>query len=428
MLPHDQRRSRAEKEGIASNSSKMDIDPSNNSMTTPKNANDSNGILRYFPVINNKRKRSGFEIENNCETHLPKANSQKISTQKQSTSTIATVPVKNRFDVLQTESNEERKIPKPPPVYIRERSTNFSKEIKQFLKKEYYLVDLKRGQLHETKIQVSDPVEYTTLVKWLEEKKLEFYSYQPKAEKGIRVVIKGIDHTVDPQEVKEDLEKLNFKVNWVHNIQNKFRQPQPMFKVELMPNSSILGKNKVHPIYDIKFILHRRVTIEEPYKRSGPIQCLNCQEFGHTRTYCRLKSVCVVCGGNHTSDNCQAKNDTNIPKKCGNCGESHTANYRGCPVYKSLNKKKSTFDQQPVETNSVSGTMINKPYQSNFRDERSFADIVRGNTSVQQTTNNDSTTQILIALMNSIQQLTSSLVQMQKMQMEQLEILKQLKP
>ncbi|XP_017469880.1 PREDICTED: mucin-21-like [Rhagoletis zephyria] len=92
-----------------------------------------------------------------------------------------------------------------------------------------------------------------------------------------------------------------------------------------------------------------RITVEEPHKRNGPVQSTNCQEFGHTRTYCTLCPVCVACGDRHTSASCKAIKADEAVKKCSNCGGNHTANYRGCPVYKDL---KSRMNQRNTAVRS----------------------------------------------------------------------------
>jgi len=90
---------------------------------------------------------------------------------------------------------------------------------------------------------------------------------------------------------------------------NRTQIPQPLFKVELEPDSRVLKKNEVHPIYNLQYLLHRRINVEEPHKRIGPVQCTNCQEYGHTRAYCSLRSVCVACGDFHNSANCPASKE-----------------------------------------------------------------------------------------------------------------------
>ena len=61
---------------------------------------------------------------------------------------------------------------------------------------------------------------------------------------------------------------------------------------------------------------------------------MNCQEFGHTKSYCKLRSVCVV---SSSPTQCEAAKQG--LKKSGNCGGNHSTNYRGCPVYKELLKR-----------------------------------------------------------------------------------------
>jgi len=37
--------------------------------------------------------------------------------------------------------------------------------------------------------------------------------------------------------------------------------------MEQVPDSKALKKNEVHLIYNLQFVLHRRITVEEPHKR-----------------------------------------------------------------------------------------------------------------------------------------------------------------
>lgn len=192
-------------------------------------------------------------------------------------------------------------------------------------------------------------------------------------------MIKGIDAYVDPDEVKISLGEKGFKVKSVSNIKNKDRVPQPLFRVELEPNDIILKKNETHPIYDLHLLMHRRVTVEEPHKRSGPVQCLNCQEYGHTKTYCKLPSVCVVCGDLHNSSKCdKPKNDSTV-KKCSNCGGNHTANYRGCPVFDVV-KRSTAHKTVSTPTQSINiHTPSNPPQAQTVNNQFSYANILKSN-------------------------------------------------
>ena len=391
---------------------------------TTKPDNNKVGILRYFTVAKTaKRKRN---------------NSQQSPTSTNNRTGNANIPLSNRFNALNEVSDDSATKPKPPPIYIRLRSTaGLETKIKQIAKHPYHIVDLRRGALYETKVQTSDGADYANTTRWLDAEKLQYYSYETKENKGLRVIIKGIDHQVKPEEIKGDLERQHFQVKWVSNVLNRYKKPQPMFKVELMPTQIQLQRGKVHPIYGVKFVVSRRVTVEDPYKRKGPVQCQNCQEYGHTRTYCKLKSVCVRCGDNHVSQDCKLDRENPTNKKCSNCGMNHTANYRGCSVYKALNnqikssQRKPTLNTAPAFQNIPAGfpnlpnshpdqNPSNPSYTNSQNKSRTYAETLSQNQIPQL--NND-ISQILLTLINNIQQLTNSLVQMQEMQRQQLEFL-----
>lgn len=68
-------------------------------------------------------------------------------------------------------------------------------------------------------------------------------------------------------------------------------------------------------------------------------QCMNCQRHGHTKKFCQRNPRCVKCTENHATSQCPRKT-RNKDVKCINCGENHPANYKGCRVYKELQKIK----------------------------------------------------------------------------------------
>lgn len=314
------------------------------------------GMDRY---LNIKRKLSPQK----GSSHTAKVN--KVSTSTTPSSRLTG----NKFALLATDvektaekpSNQEQKSLKPPPIYLRERSSNtlvsyFSRLIG---KDNFHIVPLTRGNIYETKIQVYSESNYRTLTKYLNDNNKNFYTYQLKSAKGLTVVIKGIESDVDTVEIKEALEEKGFSVKAVLNIYNKNRVPQPMFKIVLNPDTTSLKKNEIHSIYKLNRLLHRKVVVEEPIKRDGPVQCSNCQEFGHTKSYCTLRAVCVACGEFHSIAACKIA--TVDKKKCSNCGGNHSASYRGCPVYKELKYRLNNQKQlarNPRAVNFVSQQFV----------------------------------------------------------------------
>jgi len=109
-----------------------------------------------------------------------------------------------------------------------------------------------------------------------------------------------------------------------------------------MPTSPFLrwlGKleltDQSNDIFKLSSILHTKTKIEEPYKLKLISQCLNCQDYGHTRSDCGYSTRFVRCGDSHSS--CTKLRDS--PPKCALCLDNHPANYRGCNAELSLTIK-----------------------------------------------------------------------------------------
>jgi len=200
----------------------------------------------------------------------------------------------------------------------------------------FHVVLVTKGDIHETKLQTKSEEHFRAVSKYLEEASKSFYTYQLKSSKGLQVVLKGIEPDVTAKEVIDALKEKGFSAKNVSNIINRKKEPQPLFRVELEPKGRVLKKNEVHRIYSLQYLLHRRIIVEEPRKRNGPVQCTSCQEYVHTRAYCSFRTVWVTCEDFHNSANCPANKEDPEKKKCVNCQGNHTSNYKGCPIYKEM--------------------------------------------------------------------------------------------
>jgi hypothetical protein len=93
--------------------------------------------------------------------------------------------------------------------------------------------------------------------------------------------------------------------------------------------------------------LNTIIKFEKPNKTKNRLpQCHTCQNYGHTKNYCSHPPRCVKCEENHDSKNCIK--DINSPPKCALWQGAHTANFKGCPVFKSLSKRPKVNRKTPI--------------------------------------------------------------------------------
>jgi hypothetical protein len=79
------------------------------------------------------------------------------------------------------------------------------------------------------------------------------------------------------------------------------KEPLNPFFVDLEPATN----NK--DIYKIIKIQNKKQSneIEPPRKIKGIAQCMRCQQYDYTKSYCNRLYVCVKCGGSHSTQSCK---------------------------------------------------------------------------------------------------------------------------
>ena len=232
-----------------------------------------------------------------------------------------------------TERTAVKKDPRPPPITIIGHNNIFAvnKHLKSLIKGDLKAVNTKDGMRYYT----TNIEDHRIIKKFLDEEKKEYYTFQLKNERPIRVVLKRLPVNVNPDDIKEELTALGFPVRSVKQItktENNQIIKLPTFPIELD------NTEKAKEIYDLNRLLYTVVSVESYRPRAGLKQCFRCQRFNHTFVGCNLSPRCVICSGNHGHKECPVKNEAKDDKnklKCVNCGEvGHPASFRGCRVYK----------------------------------------------------------------------------------------------
>lgn len=240
----------------------------------------------------------------------------------------------------------------PPPINIINISdfTVIQEILKDISKNNYRITALNNDIF---KLNVTDPVTFRTVSNKLNEKQIQWYTYENKNERPIRIMIRGLHNSCKPDDIVDDLKEQNFGVIEVVNIikksntnERKERRSLPLFM------ASFSNKESVDSIYGIKYILNTKVKIEALKKNNLIIpQCKRCQGFNHTQKYCSREPRCVSCAGKHITAQCTVQKS--VPPLCVNCKGQHPANYRGCEVAKELQRIRKHSIKKSMTKNRI---------------------------------------------------------------------------
>lgn len=220
------------------------------------------------------------------------------------------------------------------------------------------------------KIQTANPESYRLLIHYLKEHNAKYHTYQLAEDKPTRIVIRNLHPTTPVELIKSELETRLFEVRQVTNVLHKTsKHPLPLFFVDLEPTEHS------NQIYQLSSLMHTKIKVEEPYKPKLISQCQNCQDYGHTRAYCGYSARCVRCSAHHSSSECTKSPDS--PAKCVLCSGDHPANYRGCSVYKELQRRKTPTNKSKFLHDTIKPNV--KPY--NVKESHPLATLAEKNES-----------------------------------------------
>ncbi|KAL7297481.1 hypothetical protein TKK_0009847 [Trichogramma kaykai] len=233
---------------------------------------------------------------------------------------------------LEKNNDSQQHTAKPTPIFVSgvENLSPLRNMLEMTAAKNYTLKTLAGKQV---KIFLNNPETYVRVVEELKKNKEQFYTYQSKSDKGYKVVLKGIHPSVDLKELQAEIETHGHSIMHISNIEQAVTKiPLPLFFLEMKVQSN----NK--EIFNINKLQNTIVSVEPPRKKRDIPQCMNCQDYCHTRKYCNKSPVCVKYAQQHaTKDSPFTGKIKNVT--CANCKGNHPASYKGCSVRKQLLRK-----------------------------------------------------------------------------------------
>jgi hypothetical protein len=313
-------------------------------------------------------------------------------------------PLAGTSEEAHGEAQGETKEERPPPIYIKN-LTNINALLMQVrnLNPGEFFHSCTQNQL---KLNFKTVEGYRSAIKYLDTTTAEYHTYKLKSEKAFRVVFRGLHPTCDTTLMMEELRQLGFQPIQMLPVRHPLtKQLLPMFFVDFKPSL------KNSEIYNLKRLYHAVIKVEPPKPRRTVIQCSRCQEYNHTKNFCHQKARCVKCDGMHSSESCTKSPEA--PPVCVNCKGAHTANYKGCPVHRTLQlthpQLRLLNNRRHVETREHKTTHEPAPTQtSSSQQGRTYAEAVR-TPPTQPTTSDNNLLQKIDSLISLIQPLIAML-------------------
>lgn len=302
--------------------------------------------------------------------------------------------IEPRTDTVDPE--QDQPVEKPPPIYVHN-VTNINVAIREFriIEPETFRYTALNNKV---KLNFTTIDGYRKAIDYLSKQKAEYHTFQLKGDRAFRVVIRGLHHTSDVDDIKNELKTLGYEPTQILPVLHPVtKNPLPLFFVDLKQSS------KNAEIYNVTRLYHAVVKIEPPRPKRSVIQCMKCQEFGHSKNYCMKQEKCVRCEGLHSTTACPKP--TSAPPVCTNCRGNHTANYKGCPVHVQLQKAKTLPLNQNVAQRPAPQRMTPKPARILSDSQATYASITANTaTADAQSSSQD---RVLTQLLGKIDQLLS---------------------
>lgn len=294
----------------------------------------------HTPPIETHNKFDILSEEEKMEEDVAEQN--KPSTSKQNTVN------ENKQNDEQTQSHPENKSKtkkyKISPIIVTEKEKH--RVVRQLVKDNN--INIAESKLVKAGIHLEPQTErdYETLCNTLDNEIIEFYTFTPRNEKTLKIVIRGIPTLYSNEEIEADLLDRGYPIQKIKRMNGKFGVPAPLHMVEL---------SKDHrSIFDLLYVVDLKVKVESLRKRTTVIQCHKCQLFGHQQRNCHVGYKCLKCGDGHSTHLCDKPK--NKPPKCANCGGEHPSNWTNClknPNNPNIDTQKPKYIPAPIPTSNA---------------------------------------------------------------------------
>ncbi|GBP26344.1 Nucleic-acid-binding protein from transposon X-element [Eumeta japonica] len=199
------------------------------------------------------------------------------------------------------------------------------------------------------KITVASIEDFRNLNRYLIKNNLPFHTFALEEERKVKAVIKGIPVEIETENVKENLQRQGYPIVAVHRMHRRDGTALGLVLAILERSDSARAIFK-----DLSNVCGLSgIAVEPPYRKGMPGQCHRCQLYGHAAANCHAQPRCVKCLVPHWTKDCERKKEAGGKPSCCNCGQEHTANYKGCPVAPKPKPVNKTLGHSGAESSTL---------------------------------------------------------------------------
>lgn len=288
------------------------------------------------------------------------------------------IPVSNRYEALapqEPDVTQNEKIRPPPPIIIKPPISLTSLRI---LLRELNIEEYSsNSSKQETRLYLATEVDHNTALQaLLREKKVEFHTFAPRGTKRTqKFVLYGFDVDYDVKDIIDELKRVlpGFRLARRLTKQAPNGERYDIEAIQIIVDHFV----KIEDIRNLGAINRIKFRVTSFKEDIGPVQCRNCQEYGHTMKYCGRTCHCAWCGDHHLLAQCPK----NVKPYCSNCKGDHPAFSKECSYRKKIIDQRRNQKKKKEEITTPPPTR--KPSQL-VKSGLEYSAVIGGSTSQSQ--------------------------------------------
>lgn len=346
-----------------SQTSRTGQNPSNKRKNTNSPSNDSSSSS----AVMNKKKKAAKGDPSKPPKHFLRSSDQ---SQTDTAASITVNPPVNDEESMSTFSEDDITSSKTPKSIFVSSHVGVIRNTLQSLTLKV-TPEFKFQGSKATQIKCANQEDKKKVIEELKKKQFQFHSHSEPDEKPKVFVLKGFYKVSSNNPSTANVSSSqNSTSNSDEMLKILVENGIPAKKVSMLCDSEEFPSYLVHfdPTTNIRLLQHNHKIVDQVIIRwsalnrnkKRPVQCHNCQLWGHSSQNCNRPFRCVKCNSKHKPGECERKTRDGTVKCC-NCNGDHAANFLGCP---SQLKYQETINSQRIRSSRKPSVQASSSYRT----------------------------------------------------------------